>query len=209
LLQEVINEYIKQYAPGEELIRMSISTIRQIIADTAKQRNEWDDSPDGLTLKTLKRAVATHNKRQRLVVASQDDGREESYQSNVILLNKPQRSRDAITNKLKKGASLTLANQQSKLNEMRKGKVRQQSSIETKVFALLKEIGVELNSYHGGSFNGKDIKKVMNNATYLFDQFAAIFKERRREGCLLSHTEIDLMCLHFRKVLFCGMERFH
>ena len=41
---------------------------------------------------------------------------------------------------------------------------------------MLKEIGVELNSYHGGSFNGKDIKKVMNNATYLFDQFAAIKK---------------------------------
>jgi hypothetical protein len=41
---------------------------------------------------------------------------------------------------------------------------------------------------------------VMNNATYLFDQFAAVFKEKRREGCLLSHTDIDLMCLHFRKV---------
>jgi hypothetical protein len=83
---------------------------------------------------------------------------------------------------------------------MRKGKLRQQSSIETKVFTVLKNIGVELNSYHGGSFNGKDIKKVMNNATYLFDQFAAIFKERRREGCLLSHADIDSMCLHFREV---------
>ena len=80
---------------------------------------------------------------------------------------------------------------------MRKGKVRQQWSIETKVFMVLLEIGVELNSYHGGSFNGKDIKKVMNNAMYLFDQFAAIFKERRREGCLLSHTDNDSMCLHF------------
>ena len=40
----------------------------------------------------------------------------------------------------------------------------------------------------------------MNNVTYLFDQFAAIFKERRREGCLLSHTDIDSMCLHFREV---------
>ena len=73
-------------------------------------------------------------------------------------------------------------------------------SIETKVFVVLKEIGVELNSYHGGRFNGKDIKKVMNNVTYLFDQFAAIFKERRREGCLLSHADIDSMCLHFREV---------
>jgi hypothetical protein len=42
---------------------------------------------------------------------------------------------------------------------MRKGKVRQQSSSKTKVFAVLKEIGVELSSYHGGSFNGKDKKR--------------------------------------------------
>ncbi len=40
----------------------------------------------------------------------------------------------------------------------------------------------------------------MKYATYLFDQFAAIFKERRREGCLLSHADIDSMCLHFREV---------
>jgi hypothetical protein len=30
--------------------------------------------------------------------------------------------------------------------------------------------------------NGKDIKKVMNNATHISDQFAAIFKEGKREG---------------------------
>ena len=72
LLREVINEYIEQYAPGEESIRTSIPTLGQIIADTAQQQNKWDDSPEGLTLKTMKCAVATHNKRRRLVVASQD-----------------------------------------------------------------------------------------------------------------------------------------
>ncbi len=64
----------------------------------------------------------------------------------------------------------------------------------------MKEIGIELSSYHGGSFNGKDIKKVMNNATYLFDTFAVIFKEGKREGCLLSDADINSMCLHFREV---------
>jgi hypothetical protein len=134
-----------------------------------------------------------------LIVVSEGDDREANYQSNVIILNSLQSSRDGIVNKLKK-ARRTLANQQSKLNGMRKGKVRQQSSLETKVFAVLKEFGVDLSSYHGGSFNGKDIKKVMNNATYLFDAFAVIFKEGKREGCLLSNADIDLMCLHFREV---------
>jgi len=48
MLREVINEYIEQYAPGEKSIRTSIPTLRQIIADTAQQRNKWDDSPEGL-----------------------------------------------------------------------------------------------------------------------------------------------------------------
>ena len=71
LLREV-NEYIEQYTPGEESIQTSIPNLRQIIADTAQQQNKWDDSPKGLTLKTMKHAVATHNRRRRLVVASQD-----------------------------------------------------------------------------------------------------------------------------------------
>jgi hypothetical protein len=65
---------------------------------------------------------------------------------------------------------------------------------------VLKEIGVELSSYHCGSFNGKNIKKVMNNATFLFEAFAVIFKEGKREGCLLSNADINSMCLHFREV---------
>ena len=72
-----------------------------------------------------------------------------------------------MVNKLKK-ARCTLADYQTKLKEMRKAKVRGQQSIETKVFKVLKEIGVELSSYHGGSLNGKDIKKVMNNASHIF-----------------------------------------
>ena len=78
--------------------------------------------------------------------------------------------------------------------------MRGQLSIETKVFRVLKEIGVEISSYHKGSMNGKDIKKVMNNVYHIFDQFAAIFKEGKRNECLLSDADIDLMCLHFWEV---------
>ena len=72
MLREVIKEYIEQYAPGEKSFRTSIPTLQQIIADTAQQLNEWDDSPEGLALKAMKRAVATHNKPWWLAVASQD-----------------------------------------------------------------------------------------------------------------------------------------
>jgi hypothetical protein len=71
------------------------------------------------------------------------------------------------------------------------------------VFRVLKEIGIELSSYHRGSLNGKDIKKkVMNNASHshIFDQFVVIFQEGKRKDCLLSDEGIKVMCLHFQEV---------
>ena len=40
----------------------------------------------------------------------------------------------------------------------------------------------------------------MNNASHIFDQFAAIFKEGKRNECLLIDADIDLMCLNFWEV---------
>jgi hypothetical protein len=97
--------------------------------------------------------------------------------------------RYGIVNKLRKARS-TLAHQQTKLKEMQ-NTIRGQKSIETKVFKVLKEIGVELSSYHGGSLNGKDIKNATNNVTHIFDQFAAIFKGGKKEGCQLMDADID------------------
>ncbi len=68
-----------------------------------------------------------------------------------------------------------LRNQQNKLKTTRTSKVRAHDSIETKMFSILKEFCIELSSYHGGSLNGKDIKKVMNNACHIFNTFLAIF----------------------------------
>ena len=97
-------------------------------------------------------------------------------------------------------ARVMLRDQMEKLKTMRTSKVKDQQSIETKIFRVLKEIGVELSSYHGGSLNGKDIRKVMTNACYVFDTFAAIFKGGKRPNCSLSDTHIDALCLQFREV---------
>ncbi len=56
-------------------------------------------------------------------------------------------------------------------------KAKKHNSIETKMFKVLREIGVKLASYHGVGLNGKDIIKVMINATYVFNKFAATFTE--------------------------------
>ena len=81
-----------------------------------------------------------------------------------------------------------------------KNKGERAAEHETKVFQVLKEIGVELSFYHGGSLNGNYIKKVMNNASHIFDQFAVIFQEGKRKDCLLSDDGIKEMCMQFWEI---------
>jgi len=107
--------------------------------------------------------------------------------------------RDQVAEKIKK-ARKQLSDQQNRLKDIRTAKVKKPESIETKMFKVLKEIGMEMSSYHGGSLNGKDIKKVMNNASYVFDKFAAIFKEGKRQNCQLTDDEIDSLCFHICEV---------
>ena len=90
--------------------------------------------------------------------------------------------------------------QLDKSKQIRSAKVKAPDSIKTKMFKLLKTISVELSSYHGVGLNGKDIKKVMNNATYVFDQLALIFEDRKRSDCLLTNDDIKALCLHYREV---------
>jgi hypothetical protein len=92
---------------------LAVPVLKGIIADTAKQRDEWDDSPDRNIWKTLRCAVDTHQKCQlRLVVASEEesDKQEVTYHSNVIQLKNLQVVRDAIVDKFRK-ARRTLAEQ--------------------------------------------------------------------------------------------------
>jgi hypothetical protein len=49
LLQGIINEHIEIHAPGEESIQLGVLALKQIITITTKQRDELDDSPNGIT----------------------------------------------------------------------------------------------------------------------------------------------------------------
>ncbi len=64
----------------------------------------------------------------------------------------------AFVDKLQKSRQI-LADQQLKLKGMQSEKVKAQRSIEMRIFKVLKEIGVELSSYHGRCLNGKKYKK--------------------------------------------------
>ena len=197
-LREIVNEYIESYAPGEELIRLAIPVLKNIIEDTAKMRDSWDTTADGKLLKKLIRKVASKH-HEGEVINSAGEAMDETESLDTAKLKELQDYRASIVNKLEK-ARKKLADQQQKLKGKQSEKKKGKHSIETNMFKALKEIGVELSSYHGGSLNGKDIKKVMNNASHIFDQFAVIFKDGKRPDCILSGTDIDTLCLHFREV---------
>jgi hypothetical protein len=46
-LRDITNKHIEIYAPGKELMQSLIPVLKQIIADTAKLRDDWDASADG------------------------------------------------------------------------------------------------------------------------------------------------------------------
>ena len=93
-----------------------------------------------------------------------------------------------------------LTDQQLKLQAIETAKGKTEYSIERKMFKLLKNVGIELSYYHGGSLNGKDIKKVMNNSAHFFDELAVVMKEGKRPNSILSNADVDALCLHFREV---------
>ena len=83
-----------------------------------------------------------------------DDEEVRTHELNMNKLKNLQDLRNGIIKKLKK-ARRALIEQQAKLKEMHREKVRGQQSIKTKVFRVLKEIGVKLSSYHGGELEWK------------------------------------------------------
>jgi hypothetical protein len=179
MLRYIVNEFIVNMTLTEVTIRLSIPALRNIIAETTTKRDEWDASPEGKMRMTLKRSNADEEQLKTL-----EDYCKKTF---VDVLMK---THEKVTEQL------------DKLKQIRSAKVKAPSSIETKMFKVLKTISVELSSYHGGSLNhDKDIKKVMNNATYVFDELLAlIFEEGTRPDCLLTNDNINALCLHFREV---------
>ena len=68
------------------------------------------------------------------------------------------------------------------------------TGIESKLFAVMKLVGVELARYHGGKLIGKDVKRVMYHADYVFGEFTKILQQSKKEDCSMSDDDIENMC---------------
>ena len=170
-----------------QLSEVKLSTIEEYcrLGDEAERRGKGET-------KLGVRATAT----AAYANANADDTNTETDETNLWTLDEF-RNREFVE-KISKARKM-LTDQKLKLKTL-----IDQQSIETKIFKVLKEIGVEFSSYHGGSLNGKDIRKVMTNACYIFDTFATISKAGKRPNCILSDININALCMQFREVLWDG-----
>jgi hypothetical protein len=164
----IIYGHIASYSPGKEAILALIPALKKIIADTTKERDEWDESAEGGKIqKILMQAVAAYSRQIEIMLANNNDEDKVSHHANESMLMVLNLFCNHLVKNLKK-ACFKLSDQQLKLKVMQTAKGRKEHSVETKMFKTLKDIGIELSLYHGRSLNGKDIKKIMNNATYFF-----------------------------------------
>jgi len=101
----------------------------------------------------LMRAVAAYSRRREIGLANNNEEEELTHRANESTLKELDVDRKRLVDKLKR-ARRTLADQHDKLKVMQTAKGKKDHSIESKMFKMLKNIGIELSSYHGGSLNG-------------------------------------------------------
>jgi len=175
MLREIINEYLENMTRTEERMRASIPILNKIISETTAKRDLWDASDDEKLRKKLKRNVAMHF----LLAASEDSANNDAAivvaiapataadvkaEENNLRTLEEFRNKKFVDKPVK--ARRMVSDQQLKLKTMRTLKVKEQGSIVTKIFSVLKEIGVALSAYHGRNLNVKDIKKVMTTSSH-------------------------------------------
>ena len=93
------------------------------------------------------RAVAAYSKRHEMVLMNNNEQEELTHRINESTLKDINVHRNRLVKKLKR-ARRTLADQQLKLKAIETVKEKTEYSVETEMFKLLKNVGVELSSYH-------------------------------------------------------------
>jgi len=194
---DIVNEYIEKLSPAEIKLMRALTNYDIIIAETIQSRDLFDKSPEGKKMKSLqvwlKKKVGDHARPRPIVPINPEILQKEEELMPLLKV------REAMADRINRTRQL-YSDTQKNLRTLQSSKAKSATSLETSIFKVLKGIGVEQSSYHGGSLTGKDIKKVMNNSTYLFEEFASILKLGKRDDCEFSNDTIDTLCQHYHTV---------
>ena len=108
--------------------------------------------------------------------------------------------RKLIVKEIDKGRGM-ITRLKAKLVEFRSVRKKTDGGLEDLMLRVLRSIGVELTRYHGGTLAGMDVKKLVANASFVFDEFAKILKAKKRSECRLSDDDIDRLCEEHKQCL--------
>ena len=106
--------------------------------------------------------------------------------------------RDTIAKDITNGRTL-LARLKKKLTKLRSTRKKSNGGIDSQMAVVLKSIGVEPTQYHGCNLAGMDIKKLIANASFVFDEFPKILKASKKEDSI-TNPGIDLLCKQHREL---------
>ena len=89
-----------------------------------------------------------------------------------------------------------------KLTNFKSDHKKDGNGIEANMFQVLRiKYGVKIQAYHGKTRTGKDIQKVMENASIIFAEFASILKANKKKYCELCDACIDALCAQFSRLV--------
>jgi hypothetical protein len=196
----VMNEYIENLSTAEIRLMRALTNYNIIIGETVLAKDKFDKVLTGKKMKLLQVWLALHRKKTIgdifpppiLIDAA-------AAIANAEILWNGEEPRSLLAVRQVKVEKLTRTRQlvldiHKNLCALQSSKAKSVTSLETKIFTVLKGIGIEQSSHHGGSLNGMTIKKVMNNAAYLFEDFSSILKSGKQDDYELSNNMIEALC---------------
>ncbi len=212
---DVIDEFIEKISPDKFKLARALTKYNLIIIKTVKKRDTFDEAPEGKTLKSLQVWLASCRRTLKTIVQAARTNNDDDVPPSPPPINTAILHADILMKEQELMPLMTVqqeivdrskqtrrlySEQQKNLCVLQSSKAESAASLEMKLFKMLKGIGVKQSSYHGGSLNGEDIKKVINNATYLFGEFSLFLKLGKRDNCELSNKNIHGVCHYFQTV---------
>ena len=197
-----INQDIVQISEDEQRVRNSLSATARLLFETREERNAWDASLQGKPeLNRIERSIPNLETR-----ANDPNITEEEKDTRMEALNDAKDRAKAMKEHRKDLAKAVdqFGKQETKLKkkleEHRKARTKLDCSIESLIEDVFKKRRAQRQAYHGGDFNGVDIRRIMADAEKIFDEIGEILvrNAKREKDC--TGRQIRDKCKEYGKL---------
>lgn len=191
-----INLEIVEISEEEVVVRNTLSTTMTSIAEKRKERDEWDASLQGKPeLNRLERALPNLKWKVNEPGISEEEKakREEELADAEDRMNAMAAHRKDLAKTIER-----LARQETKLkkdlSEHKRKRTAKENSIESKIEDVFKKRHAQRQAYHGGDFNGVDIRRIMADAEKIFEEIGEVLVRNGRAVRVMTGRHVRERC---------------